>query len=82
MRILTRYVLIELLKVFLVSLTGMTLFFLLVGVFKEAYLQGLGVKQILLLIPYALPQCCCLPFPPRFCSVRPVFLAGWLLATK
>jgi lipopolysaccharide export system permease protein len=56
MRILTRYVLFELLKVFLVSLTGMTLFFLLVGVFKEAYLQGLGFKQVLLLIPYVLPQ--------------------------
>ncbi len=56
MRILTRYVLLELLKVFLVSLTGMTLFFLLVGVFKEAYLQGLGLKQVLLLIPYVLPQ--------------------------
>jgi lipopolysaccharide export system permease protein len=56
MPILTRYVLFELLKVFLVSLTGMTVFFLLVGVFKEAYLQGLGMKQVFLLIPYFLPQ--------------------------
>ncbi len=56
MRILSRYVLFELLKVFLVSVTGMTLFFLLVGVFKEAYLQGLGLKQVFLLIPYVLPQ--------------------------
>jgi lipopolysaccharide export system permease protein len=56
MPILTRYVLFDLLKVFLVSVTGMTVFFLLVGVFKEAYLQGLGMKQVFLLIPYFLPQ--------------------------
>ena len=36
MRILTRYVLFELIKVFLVALTGMTLFMVLVGVVREA----------------------------------------------
>ena len=56
MRILTRYVLSELIKVFLVALTGMTLFMVLVGVSREAYSQGLGLKQILLLIPYILPD--------------------------
>ncbi len=56
MRILTRYVLSEMLKVFLVSLAGMTLFLLLVGLFREAYNQGLGVQQVLLLIPYVLPE--------------------------
>ncbi len=56
MRILTRYVLFELLKVFLVALTGITMFMLLVGVGREAYLQGLGLKQIILLIPYILPD--------------------------
>lgn len=56
MRILTRYVLAEFLKVFLVSITGMTLFMLLVGVAKEAYMEGLGVRQIVLLIPYFVPQ--------------------------
>ena len=56
MRILTRYVLSELLKVFLVALAGMTLFLLLVGLFREAYNQGLGLKQVLLLIPYVLPE--------------------------
>jgi lipopolysaccharide export system permease protein len=56
MPILTRYVLFDLLKVFLVSLTGMTVFFLLVFVFKEAYMQGLGTKQVFLLVPYVLPQ--------------------------
>ena len=56
MPILTRYVLFDLLKVFLVSLTGMTVFFLLVGVFTEAYKQGLGMMQVFLLVPYVLPQ--------------------------
>jgi lipopolysaccharide export system permease protein len=56
MRILTRYVLFELLKVFSVALAGMTLFLLLVGLFKEAYNQGLGLKQIILLVPYVLPE--------------------------
>src|SRR5690606_15226367 len=46
----------EFLKVFLVSITGMTLFMLLVGVAKEAYMEGLGVRQIVLLIPYFVPQ--------------------------
>ncbi|MGH8101053.1 MAG: LptF/LptG family permease, partial [Chthoniobacterales bacterium] len=56
MPIFTRYVLSELLKVFLVSLAGMTLFFLMFGLVKEAYQEGLGLKQILLLIPYVLPD--------------------------
>ena len=56
MRILTRYVLFELIKVFLVALTGMTLFMVLVGVSREALSQGLGLKQILMLIPYILPD--------------------------
>ena len=56
MRILTRYVLAELLKVFLVALTGLTLFLLLIGLFREAYYQGLGLKQVLMLIPYVLPE--------------------------
>lgn len=56
MRILTRYVTSELIKVFLVSVTGMTMFMLLVGLFREAYNQGLGLKQVILLIPYVLPD--------------------------
>jgi lipopolysaccharide export system permease protein len=56
MRILTRYVLLELLKVFLVSAAGMTLLFILVGVIQQAYMNGLGAKQIALLLPYVLPQ--------------------------
>jgi lipopolysaccharide export system permease protein len=56
MKTLSRYVLFELLKVFAVTLTGMTLFFIVLGVVKEAYTQGLGLKQVLLLIPFALPE--------------------------
>jgi len=56
MPILSRYVLSELLKVFLVALAGVTLLLLLVGVVKQAYLEGLGLKQIILLIPYVLPD--------------------------
>jgi lipopolysaccharide export system permease protein len=56
MRILTRYVFFELTKVFAVSLAAMTLFMLLVGVMKEAYSQGLGLKQVALLLPYVVPE--------------------------
>jgi lipopolysaccharide export system permease protein len=56
MPILTRYVLFELIKVFLVALAGVTLLLLLVGVVKQAYLEGLGLKQILLLMPFILPD--------------------------
>ena len=34
----------------------MTLFMMLVGVMKEAYSQGLGLKQVALLMPYVLPE--------------------------
>ena len=56
MSIITRYVLSELLQVFLVALAAMTLFMLVVGLVKEAQQQGLGLVQILLLVPYVLPE--------------------------
>jgi lipopolysaccharide export system permease protein len=56
MRILTRYVLSEMLKVFLVSLAGITLIILLFVLVAEAIKQGLGLKQIILVIPYVLPN--------------------------
>ena len=46
MPIITRYVLAELMKVFLVALAGMTLFILMFGLVSEAYQEGLGLKQI------------------------------------
>lgn len=56
MKIITRYVLWELLQVFLVALSALTLFMLVVGLVKEAQQQGLGLVQILLLVPYVLPE--------------------------
>src|SRR3989304_1461048 len=56
MRILTRYVVFDLLTVFLLILTGLTLtiFILLVG--KEAVDKGLGLGPLLRMVPYLLPQ--------------------------
>jgi lipopolysaccharide export system permease protein len=56
MRTLTRYLVWELLSTFLVTLGGMTLLMLLVGVAQEAIQEGLGVKPVLQLIPYLLPN--------------------------
>jgi lipopolysaccharide export system permease protein len=56
MRILTRYVLLDLLKVFLLTLTGLTaiIFVFLMG--KEAVDKGLGLGPLLRVAPYLLPQ--------------------------
>jgi len=56
MRIISRYVLWDLLQVFLVALTALTLFMLVVGLVREAQQQGLGLVQILMLVPYVLPE--------------------------
>jgi len=56
MKILTRYVLLDLVKVFLLILIALTLaiFILLVG--KEAVDKGLGLGPLLRMVPYLLPQ--------------------------
>ncbi len=56
MKIITRYVLWELLQVFLVALSALTLFMLVVGLVKEAQQQGLGLVQILMLVPFVIPE--------------------------
>lgn len=56
MRGLTRYVLFDLLKVFLITLAGMTLIMILAGVGQEAVRQGLGLGPIFRLIPFILPE--------------------------
>jgi lipopolysaccharide export system permease protein len=56
MRILTRYILSELLKVFLISVTGLTTLFVVVVVIREAEQEDLPLAQVLQLIPYALPE--------------------------
>jgi len=56
MKLLTRYILSELLKVFGITLTAMTAIMIIVGVAVEAGQQGLGPVAILQLIPYVLPN--------------------------
>ncbi len=51
-----RYVLAELLKVFVVALTVMTAFLIIIGVVVEATRQGLGLEQVILLVPYIVPD--------------------------
>ncbi len=55
MRKITRYVVWELLSVFLVTLTGITLILILAGVAKEGLREGLGPGPILRMIPYVVP---------------------------
>lgn len=56
MRLLSRYIFVELLRVFLFTLMGMTVVLLLAGVAQEAIREGLGIWPILRLIPYLLPD--------------------------
>lgn len=55
MRILTRYVLLDLLKVFTLTLVGMTAFVFLVLIGKAAVDNGLGLLPIVRMLPYMLP---------------------------
>jgi lipopolysaccharide export system permease protein len=56
MKILTRYVVFDLLKVFLLILTGLTLMIFVGLVGKEAVEKGLGLGPLLRMTPYLLPQ--------------------------
>jgi lipopolysaccharide export system permease protein len=56
MPILTRYVLAEFLKVFLLALAGLTGVVILAFLAKEAVDEGLGPGAILRLLPYIVPQ--------------------------
>jgi len=56
MHILTRYVLAELAKVFLISLAALTLMMIIVGVVREASQQSLPPAQIVQLLPFILPD--------------------------
>ncbi len=56
MKTITRYVLSELAKVFLVTLSVMTALMLVFGVAREAVSEGLGLVQIVQLVPYILPD--------------------------
>ncbi|MEM6366602.1 MAG: LptF/LptG family permease [Planctomycetota bacterium] len=52
---LTRYVLAEILKIFVVALVALTLLILLIGVGRELLREGLGPMAVVQLLPYVLP---------------------------
>jgi lipopolysaccharide export system permease protein len=54
--LLKRYVLVELLKIFAVALASLTVLMLIVGVMRQALDEGIGLKHVLLLLPYILPD--------------------------
>ena len=56
MGIVGRYILIELIKVFVVTLTLLTLMMMFIGVGQQAVKEGLGLAPILRLVPYLLPN--------------------------
>lgn len=56
MHILSRYVLAELAKVFLISLAALTILIILVGVVRQAADQNLPMAQVARLIPFVLPD--------------------------
>ena len=60
---ITRYTIFEFTKVFLVTLTCMTLIMVLVGVVQEAIRESLTPFTILKLIPYAIPNALCFAIP-------------------
>ena len=55
MSLLSRYILSEVVQVFVVSLVALTMVFVFVGVGKEAYNNGFDVLAIMRLMPYLLP---------------------------
>lgn len=52
---ITRYIVAEILKIFVVALFSLTLLILLIGVGRELLREGLGVTAVLQLLPYVLP---------------------------
>ncbi len=53
---LTRYILLEITKIFSVSLFVLTMLILLIGVGRELLREGLGLMAIASLLPYVLPM--------------------------
>ena len=63
MKILTRYIVLEMLKVFIVTLSSMTALMIIVGVVQEAIRESLTPLTILQLIPFVLPNALCFAIP-------------------
>jgi lipopolysaccharide export system permease protein len=66
MRLLQRYILVELLKVFACLLTGLTFLLVFVGVFREVSENGLGPLQIVQILPYLVPSLMPYTMPATF----------------
>ncbi|MEO1530241.1 MAG: LptF/LptG family permease [Planctomycetota bacterium] len=60
---LTRYILTEILKIFVVALFALTLLILLIGIGKTLLREGLGPVAILQLLPFVLPIALQFSFP-------------------
>lgn len=56
MKTVTRYVIAELCKMFALALSVLTLIMIVVGVVREAAMQNLPLRHVVLLIPYVLPD--------------------------
>lgn len=63
MGIFTRYVMAELLKVFLVALAAISTLMMLIFLVYEAMRQGLGLEAVIRLVPYTLPHALCFAIP-------------------
>ncbi|MEZ6048495.1 MAG: LptF/LptG family permease [Planctomycetaceae bacterium] len=66
MRLLQRYILFELLRVFVLLLSGLTIMLVFVGVFREATERGLGPLQVLQIMPYIVPSLLPFTIPATF----------------
>ncbi|NND99814.1 MAG: YjgP/YjgQ family permease [Pirellulaceae bacterium] len=60
---LTRYIIVEILKIFVVALIALTMMILLIGVGRTLLREGLGPVAILKLLPYVLPISLQFAFP-------------------
>jgi lipopolysaccharide export system permease protein len=60
---LTRYILFEFLKIFVVSLMALTMLLLLIGVARELLRKGLGPAAIIQMLPFLIPMSLQFAFP-------------------
>ncbi len=60
---LTRYILVEILKIFVVALIALTLLILMIGIGRELLRRGLGPVAVIQLLPFVLPISLQFAFP-------------------
>ena len=66
MRLLQRYIVVELLKVFAFMLTALTFLLVFVGIFRQVQENGLGPLQIFKVLPYLVPSLLPYTMPATF----------------